>query len=65
MSKGARRIGVIGLGIMGGTMARALARAGRMVSGHDPLASARQRCRRAGVLTPGSHAAVARPARAA
>ena len=62
MSAGARRIGVIGLGIMGGTMARALARAGHAVSGHDPLASARQRCRRAGVLTPGSNAEVARDA---
>ena len=30
-------IGVIGLGIMGGTMASALRRAGHPVSGHDPV----------------------------
>ena len=60
MSAASARIGVIGLGIMGGTMARALRRAGHAVSGHDPLASARQRCRRAGVSAPGSNAAVAR-----
>ena len=60
MSAAPARIGVIGLGIMGGTMARALHRAGHPVSGHDPLAPPRQRCRRVGVLTPGSNAAVAR-----
>jgi len=56
------RIGVIGMGIMGGTMALALRRAGYPVSGHDPLPRMRQRARRAVVDTPGSNAAVARAA---
>jgi 3-hydroxyisobutyrate dehydrogenase-like beta-hydroxyacid dehydrogenase len=62
MSPTPARIGVIGLGIMGGTMAGALRRAGHPVSGHDPLPRMRQRARRAGVDTPGSCAAVARVA---
>jgi putative dehydrogenase len=52
-------IGVIGLGIMGGTMASALRRAGHPVSGHDPLPRMRRRARQAGIDTPGSSAAVA------
>ena len=50
MSAAPARIGVIGLGIMGGTMARALHRAGHPVRGHDPLAPPRQRCRRAAAV---------------
>jgi 3-hydroxyisobutyrate dehydrogenase-like beta-hydroxyacid dehydrogenase len=52
-------VGVIGLGIMGGTMARTLSGAGRTVVGHDPIARLRARARGAGVATPGSNAAVA------
>jgi putative dehydrogenase len=41
-------IGVVGLGIMGGTMAEALLGAGHEVLGYDPLAAARRRLNRAG-----------------
>jgi len=62
MSAPRPHIGIIGLGIMGGTMALALRRAGYAVSGRDPLPDRRRRVCRAGVGTPGSSAAVARTA---
>jgi len=53
------RVGVIGLGIMGGAMAEALLKAGYEVCGHDPVAAGRQRLRRAGGRVPGSNTEVA------
>lgn len=55
-------VGLIGLGIMGGIMARSLRAAGLEVLGHDPLGRARQAARRLGVKLPGSNAEVARQA---
>lgn len=55
-------VGLIGLGIMGHIMARALRAQGFEVWGHDPLPTARQRAARLGVHTPGSNAEVARHA---
>ena len=37
-------IGIVGLGRMGGNMARRLARGGVQVTGYDPEASARAAC---------------------
>ena len=64
MKPGARRpvVGLVGLGIMGGIMARALRAAGHEVWGHDPVEAARRRCARMGVQVPGSNAEVARQA---
>lgn len=56
------RVGLVGLGTMGGIMARALLAQGHEVWGHDPVARLRQRWARAGVRTPGSNAEVARQA---
>jgi 3-hydroxyisobutyrate dehydrogenase-like beta-hydroxyacid dehydrogenase len=55
-------VGVLGLGIMGGAMAEALLAAGYEVFGYDPLASARQRLKKAGGQPLASGAAVARRA---
>ena len=55
----AQRIGVIGLGAMGGGMAASLVRAGHRVSGYDPAAAAGERLAAAG------GAAVTSPAEAA
>jgi putative dehydrogenase len=41
-------VGVIGLGIMGGAMAKALIGAGFAVCGYDPATAASRRLRRAG-----------------
>lgn len=56
------RIGIIGLGIMGGTMARALLAAGHEVCGHDPDIARSRALRRAGGTVLGSAAEVAREA---
>jgi len=53
------RIGIIGLGIMGGAMAQALIDAGYRVSGYDVQPAARQRLKRAGGRALSSCAAVA------
>lgn len=53
------RVGVIGLGIMGGAMAEALRAKGYAVVGYDPLPAARQRLRRAGGKPLASSTAVA------
>ncbi len=58
----ARRVGLIGLGTMGGLIAQALIGAGHTVVGHDPLPAARQRLRRQGGQALASNAAVAREA---
>ncbi|MFZ4649087.1 MAG: NAD(P)-dependent oxidoreductase [Rubrivivax sp.] len=55
-------VGLIGLGIMGGRMARALIEAGHRVCGHDPLAARRQALRRAGGQALAGNAEVARQA---
>lgn len=55
----ARRVGLIGLGTMGGLIAKALVEAGHTVVGHDPVAAARARLRRAGGRPLASNAAVA------
>jgi putative dehydrogenase len=52
-------IGVIGLGIMGGTMAEALCAAGYNVVGYDPAAAARKRLQKAGGRALASATAVA------
>lgn len=56
------RVGIAGLGIMGGLMAQALLAQGFEVWGHDPVARLRRQWQRAGVRTPGSNAEVARQA---
>lgn len=56
------RVGVIGLGIMGGTMAEALLRAGHEVCGHDIDAKARARLRKAGGVALADGTAVAEQA---
>ena len=62
MSPPRPRIGIAGLGIMGGIMARALLAQGCEVWGHDPVARRRRHWQRAGVHTPGSNAEVAKQA---
>jgi 3-hydroxyisobutyrate dehydrogenase-like beta-hydroxyacid dehydrogenase len=57
-----RRVGLVGLGTMGGLMARALVEAGHEVVGHDPVAACRARLRRAGGRPLASNAEVARAA---
>lgn len=52
-------IGVVGLGIMGGTMAEALCAAGYKVVGYDPAAAARKRLQKAGGRALASAPAVA------
>lgn len=52
-------IGVVGLGIMGGTMAEALCAAGYKVVGYDPAAAARKRLQKAGGRALASATAVA------
>lgn len=54
-----RRIGLIGLGTMGGLIARALRAAGHEVVGFDPLPAARARLRRCGGRALASNAEVA------
>src|SRR5438067_2075769 len=46
------RIGFVGLGRMGGNMARRLARAGIAVTGYDPNAATRTALAQEGVITP-------------
>ena len=53
------KVGIIGLGIMGSAMARNLLRAGFKVIGYDPLASCRNRHRKAGGVLAGGAAEVA------
>ncbi len=53
------RVGIIGLGIMGGAMAEALIAAGYRVSGYDVQPAARQRLKKAGGRVFSSCAAVA------
>ena len=62
MSSPPLRVGLVGLGTMGGIMAHALLARGHEVWGHDPVARLRRRWARAGVRTPGSNAEVARQA---
>jgi 3-hydroxyisobutyrate dehydrogenase-like beta-hydroxyacid dehydrogenase len=57
------RVGMIGLGRMGGAMAANLVKAGCAVSGCDPLPAARQALRRAGGIPLRDAVAVARAAR--
>jgi L-threonate 2-dehydrogenase len=57
-----RRVGLIGLGTMGGLIARALVAAGHNVVGHDPVPAARARLRRCGGRALASNAEVARSA---
>ena len=57
-----RRVGLVGLGTMGGLMARALVEAGHEVVGHDPVAACRARLRRAGGRPLASNSEVARAA---
>jgi len=54
------RVGLIGLGTMGGLIARALVAAGHAVVGHDPVAACRARFRRSGGRPLMSSAEVAR-----
>ena len=61
-TRGQPVVGLVGLGIMGSIMGRALRAAGHEVWGHDPVAAARRRCARLGVRVPGSNAEVARQA---
>ena len=53
------RIGIIGLGIMGGTMARALMAAGHQVLGYDINRARMQALRRAGGTPMPGHAELA------
>jgi L-threonate 2-dehydrogenase len=62
MKQPTQRIGIIGLGIMGSIMARALMQAGHEVVGFDPLPAARARLRRAGGRALGSCTKVAKQA---
>ena len=57
-----RRVGLIGLGTMGGIMARALVEAGHEVFGHDPSSACRARLRRHGGRALASNIEVARAA---
>ena len=62
MKHAARRVGVIGLGTMGGIIARSLVEAGHEVVGHDPTPACRARLRRAGGQALASNTEVARAA---
>jgi 3-hydroxyisobutyrate dehydrogenase-like beta-hydroxyacid dehydrogenase len=62
MKPTARRVGLIGLGTMGGIMARSLVEAGHDVVGHDPVPAARARLRRCGGRALASNGEVARAA---
>src|SRR4051812_4201285 len=62
MKKRKPPVGVIGLGIMGGAMAEALAAAGHDVVGYDPAPAARRRLERAGGHALESSLAVAKRA---
>jgi L-threonate 2-dehydrogenase len=62
MQQQTQRIGIIGLGIMGSIIARALVQAGHAVVGYDPLPAARARLRRAGGRALGSCTEVAQQA---
>jgi 3-hydroxyisobutyrate dehydrogenase-like beta-hydroxyacid dehydrogenase len=57
-----RRVGLIGLGTMGGIMARTLVEAGHEVCGHDPSSACRARLRRCGGRALASNTEVARAA---
>lgn len=57
-----RRVGVIGLGTMGGSMAKSLVEAGHEVFGHDPAPACRARLRRCGGQVLASNTEVARAA---
>jgi L-threonate 2-dehydrogenase len=57
-----RRVGIIGLGTMGGIMARSLVEAGHEVFGHDPAPACRARLRRCGGHALASNTEVARKA---
>jgi putative dehydrogenase len=48
MKQHTTRVGIIGLGIMGSIIARALIQAGHAVVGYDPMPAARARLRRSG-----------------
>lgn len=48
MKQHTKRVGIIGLGIMGSIIARALLQAGHEVVGYDPMPAARARLRRSG-----------------
>ena len=56
------RVGVVGLGIMGGMMAEALCAAGYTVTGYDPVPAARKRLQTAGGRALASATAVAESA---
>ena len=56
------RVGLIGLGTMGGIMARSLLAQGHEVWGHDPVVRLRRHWAQSGVHTPGTNAEVARQA---
>lgn len=56
------RVGLIGLGTMGGIIGRALVAAGHEVVGYDPVAACRARLRRSGGRPLSSNAEVARQA---
>ncbi|MDP3820708.1 MAG: NAD(P)-dependent oxidoreductase [Burkholderiales bacterium] len=62
MKQPSRRVGLIGLGTMGGIMARALLKAGHEVFGHDPAPACRARLRRCGGRALMSNTEVARAA---
>jgi L-threonate 2-dehydrogenase len=62
MKAATRRVGLIGLGTMGGIMARALAAAGHAVVGFDPLPACRLRLRQSGGRALASSAGVAQAA---
>ena len=59
MKQHTKRVGIIGLGIMGSIIARALLQAGHEVVGYDPMPAARARLRRSGgrPLTSGTEVA--------
>lgn len=48
MKQHTKRVGIIGLGIMGSIIAKALVQAGHEVVGYDPMPAARARLRRSG-----------------
>ncbi|HYN59062.1 MAG TPA: NAD(P)-binding domain-containing protein, partial [Rubrivivax sp.] len=62
MKQPSRRVGIIGLGTMGGIMARSLIEAGHEVFGHDPAPACRARLRHGGGRALASNTEVARAA---